>query len=64
MNYADDELILWWNRLPKSEQRYILGTMIEKMYTHDFALSLSKQYEAEKPFTPRQLAVIRKWSDD
>lgn len=64
MHYADEELKRWWSGLGDARQLELLGTMAEKMDDPSFALSLAEQYQEDRPFTPRQLASIRKWDHD
>lgn len=62
MIYTDEQLKRWWSGLSKQDQREILGTMCDKMAHKDFALSLSRQYQQGKEFSPSQLHHIRKWA--
>lgn len=61
MEYTDTELLNWWVGLTKSDQRYLIETMIEKMERKQFPESLLHQYDAGLVFSPRQLEHIRKW---
>jgi hypothetical protein len=62
MVYSDAENARWWADLSKQDRAEILATMIEKATDPSFALSLSRQYDQRKDFSPKQLAAIRKWA--
>lgn len=61
MMHTDEEIKRWWASLSKTRQAEILGTMVDKAYDPKFALSLSKQYEEGREFSPKQLDAIKKW---
>lgn len=61
MTYTDEELKRWWDGLGHSGQAGLLGHMLSQSSNTDFAASLCRQYADGKPFSPKQLAAIRKW---
>ena len=66
MIYSDEELKKWWQGLSVTDQRMTLQLMLEKATGpsfKNFAESLKDQWaKGIRPFTPGQLASIRKWS--
>lgn len=64
MLYSDEELKRWWAGLSKQAQLELLAVMLDKMNHSDFAMSLASQYSRGFSFSPKQLAVIRKWYRD
>lgn len=61
MEYTDTELLQWWGKLSKQDQRDIMDGMLIRMDNLVLAQSLYKQWESDLTFSPKQLAVIRKW---
>ena len=61
MIYSDGELRRWWAEKSKLEKAELLGLMIEKSSSPNFALSLSRQVESGAELTPKQLQAVRKW---
>ncbi len=66
MIYSDEELKKWWADLAQSTKSDLIATMVDKMSHSEFALSLANQYADHArgvgcPFSPKQLAAIRKW---
>jgi murein L,D-transpeptidase YafK len=67
MLYSDKELLNWWKGLARSDQEASLNRMVKRARTYEyrlFAQDLRKQYDSGKPFSPKQLAIIRKWHYD
>ena len=61
MEYTDNELLNWWASLNRSDKEYLLETMVKKMEDKDFPQRLKNMFELGFAFSPKQIAVIRKW---
>jgi hypothetical protein len=61
MEYTDQELLNWWVGLTKSDQRFLIETMVEKMENKEFPENLLKMYDSGLTFSPKQIGAIRKW---
>jgi hypothetical protein len=61
MEYTDQQLLNWWVGLTKSDQRYLIELMCEKMENKAFPENLLKMYDNGLTFSPKQIADIRKW---
>lgn len=63
MIYTDEkeENQRWWTGLSRMARIEILALMVYRSQIPDFAISLTRQYEEGKEFSPKQLAAIRKW---
>lgn len=67
MQYSEEELKRWWAGLSKQAQLELLATMQDKMGPGSIGESFFRQnvmYNGMRQFTPKQLAVIRKWYHD
>lgn len=61
MQYTDEQMQEWWDKLDEQDRLDIFATMIDKMEFNEFAYILLDQYERGFKFSPKQLASIRKW---
>jgi hypothetical protein len=64
---SDEEYTTWWDKLASYDKYDILERVYEEVgwtdKQKDLAESLLKQMKAKKPFSCKQLKIIRDWAD-
>ena len=64
MEYTEEELKRWWEKLAKHDRTEILATMADKGndFVREMAFSFARLIEHGRALSPKQLAAVRKWA--